>query len=109
MVTSITSLWVGGSKKQRAASLPTSLVATVGKALSAEGPEGLRVTPLGGRLIPLAEEVERAVSAVRDLAASQKGRVRLAVPLGLTRLFMAGLAKLCTDHPGLSLELVSGS
>lgn len=87
----------------------TALERSLGASVVLRGPEGLRVTPLGARLIPLVEEVERAVSAVRDVGASQRGRVRLAVPSGFTRLFTAGLAKLCTDHPGLSLELVSGS
>ena len=87
----------------------TVLEGSLGSPVVLRGPEGLRLTPLGNRLIPLVEEVERAVSAVRDLAASQRGRVRLAVPSGVTRLFTAGLAKLCMDHPGLSLEIVSGS
>ncbi len=87
----------------------TALERSLGAPVVLRGPDGLRPTPLGGRLIPLAEEVERAVSAVRDLAAAQRGRVRLAVPSGFTSLFTAGLAQLCTDHPGLSLELVSGS
>ena len=87
----------------------TALERSLGSAVVLRGPDGLRPTPLGTRLIPLAEEVQRAVSAVRDLAAVERGRVRLAVPSGFTSLFTAGLAQLCTDHPGLSLELISGS
>jgi DNA-binding transcriptional LysR family regulator len=87
----------------------TALERSFGASVVLRGPEGLRLTPYGEKLTPLVEEVERAVSAVRDLAASQRGRVRLAVPSGFTRLFTGGLAQLCMDHPGLSLELVSGS
>jgi DNA-binding transcriptional LysR family regulator len=87
----------------------TSLERSLGAPVFLRGPEGLRVTPLGQTLIPLVEEIERVVSAVRAHADSQKGRVRLAVPSGFTRLFTAGLAQLCLDHPGLSLEIVSGS
>lgn len=87
----------------------TALERALGCPVVLRGPDGLRLTPLGARLIPLAEEVQRAVSAVRDLATAEGGRVRLAVPSGFTSLFTEGLAKLCTDHPGLSLELVSGS
>jgi DNA-binding transcriptional LysR family regulator len=87
----------------------TALERSLGAPVVLRGPEGLRLTPYGEKLTPLVEDVERAVSAVRDLAASQKGRVRLAVPSGFTRLFTGGLAQLCLDNPGLSLELVSGS
>jgi DNA-binding transcriptional LysR family regulator len=87
----------------------TALERSLGASVVLRGPEGLRLTSYGEKLTPLVEVVERAVSSVRELAASQRGRVRLAVPSGFTRLFTAGLAQLCTDHPGLSLELVSGS
>jgi DNA-binding transcriptional LysR family regulator len=87
----------------------TALERSLGAPVFFRGPEGLRLTPLGEQLIPLVTEVERAVSAVRRAATAQAGRVRLAVPSGFTRLFTAGLGQLCLDHPGLSLELVSGS
>jgi DNA-binding transcriptional LysR family regulator len=87
----------------------TALERALGAPVVLRGPDGLQTTPLGERLIPLAAEVERAVSAVSDLAAAHRGRVRLAMPSGFTSLFTAGLAQLCAHHPGLSLELVSGS
>lgn len=87
----------------------SALEKSLGAALVLRGPEGLQLTLLGEKLVPLVEEVERAVVAVRDLAASEKARVRLAVPSGFTKLFTPGLARLCKEHPGLSLELVSGA
>lgn len=87
----------------------TALEAALGAPLVLRGPDGLRLTPLGERVVPLVEELARAVEAVRDLVASNATRVRLAVPSGFTRLFTPGLAQLCRDHPGLSLELVSGA
>jgi DNA-binding transcriptional LysR family regulator len=87
----------------------TALERALGAPIVLRGADGVHPTPLGGRLIPLAEQVERAVTAVRDLAQAHRGRVRLAVPSGFTSLFTAGLARLCTEHPGLSLELVSGA
>ena len=87
----------------------SALERSLGAPLVLRGPEGLQLTPLGERLSPLVEEVERAVSAVRDLAASSGTRVRLAVPSGWTGLFAPRLAQLHRDAPGVSLELVSGS
>lgn len=87
----------------------SALERALGVSLVLRGPEGLQLTPLGEKLAPLVEEVERAVLAACDLVASQKARVRLAVPSGFTSLFTAGLAQLRKDHPDLSLELLSGA
>jgi DNA-binding transcriptional LysR family regulator len=87
----------------------SALERSLGTALVLRGPEGLRLTPLGERVAPLVEEVERAVLAVCDVIASHRARVRLAVPSGFARLFAPGVAQLCRDHPGLALELMSGS
>jgi len=46
---------------------------------------------------------------VRELVATRAARVRLAVPSGFTPLFASRLAELGNDHPGLALEIVSGS
>ncbi|HUG26635.1 LysR family transcriptional regulator [Piscinibacter sp.] len=94
--------------------------ATVGRRLSAlerslgaplviRGPDGLHPTPLGESLLPLAEQVERAVLAFHDRATQQPSRVRLALPTGFTKLFTAELARLRSDHPQLSLDLLSGA
>jgi DNA-binding transcriptional LysR family regulator len=87
----------------------SALERSLGAPLVLRGPEGLRLTPLGEKVSPLVEEVERAVRAVHDAVASHRARVRLAVPSGFARLFAPGVAQLCRDHPGLALELMSGS
>jgi DNA-binding transcriptional LysR family regulator len=88
----------------------SALERSLGAPLVFRSPDGLKLTPLGEQVAPLVEQVERAVLAVRDLVASRKARVRLAVPSGFTQLFTSGpLAQLRKDHPNLSLELVSGA
>ncbi len=87
----------------------SALEHALGAPLVLRGPDGLQLTALGEKLSPLVEEMERAVRSVRDLVASHRARVRLAVPSGFARLFTPGVAQLCRDHPGLSLELLSGA
>jgi DNA-binding transcriptional LysR family regulator len=87
----------------------SALERAFGAPLFIRGPDGLRLTPLGERLLPLAEEVERAVHAVEDVVSSDKVRVRLAVPSGFAALITQHLTRLQRDYPGVSLELVSGS
>jgi DNA-binding transcriptional LysR family regulator len=58
----------------------------------------------------LVEQVERAAAQVRDAAADQRSRMRLAVPSGISRLFTSGrLAELRREYPELALEIVVGS
>lgn len=87
----------------------TSLERSLGAALVLRGPDGLELTPLGERVAPLVEEMQRAAQAVRDLAGRSRARVRLALPSGFPRLFTAGLPQLRRAHPTLSLELLSGA
>jgi DNA-binding transcriptional LysR family regulator len=87
----------------------TALEKSIGSALVLRGPDGLTLTALGDRVLPLVEDVERAVAAVQHAVTSTQVRVRLAVPSGFARLFADGLARLRRDHPELSLELVSGA
>lgn len=87
----------------------TSLERSLGAALFLRGADGLQLTALGEKMLPVAEEVERAVAAVRVLCAAQRPRVRLAVPSGFTNFFTEGLAALRSELPELSLELVSGA
>jgi DNA-binding transcriptional LysR family regulator len=87
----------------------SALERAFGAALVVRGPDGLKLTPLGESLVPLVHEVERAVGAVQDRARSQKTRVRLAMPSGLTHFFADGLTQLRSDHPELALELLSGA
>jgi DNA-binding transcriptional LysR family regulator len=86
-----------------------SLERALGASLVLRGPEGLRLTPAGERVLPLAEELERTVSAVREAVSTDASRVRLAVPSGFTSLFFDALGKLREAHPGLVLEIVSGA
>lgn len=85
----------------------SALEHALGAALVLRGPGGLTLTPLGERIAPLVQEVERAVLAARAAAASQRGRVRLSVPQALTGLFTQALAQLRLDHPEISLEIIS--
>jgi DNA-binding transcriptional LysR family regulator len=87
----------------------SALERSLGAPLVIRAPDGLHLTPLGENLVPLVEQVERAVLAVCEQAMQQKARVRLAMPTGFTKLFTANLAQLQAACPGLSLELLSSS
>lgn len=87
----------------------SALERSLGTPLVIRAPDGLHLTPLGENLVPLVEQVERAVLAVCEQARQQKSRVRLATPTGFTKLFTANLAQLQAACPGLSLELLSSS
>jgi DNA-binding transcriptional LysR family regulator len=82
---------------------------SLGAALVLRGPDGLRLTALGERILPIAEQIERTVHSLRDLAEKGITRVRLAVPSGFARLFVAGIGALRARHPDLLLEIVSGA
>lgn len=86
-----------------------ALERALGAALVLRGPDGLRLTALGERLLPIAEQMERTVLSLRDIAQHGVVRVRLAVPSGFARLFAARLGALRARHPDLLLELVSGA
>lgn len=86
-----------------------ALERSLGAALVLRGPDGLHLTALGEQLLPMVEEMERTVQSLRDLAEEGITRVRLAVPSGFARLFVAGLGALRAEHPNLLLEIVSGA
>jgi DNA-binding transcriptional LysR family regulator len=77
--------------------------------LVVRGPDGLTLTPLGEKLVPLVEEVERAVVAVTESMSDQKARVRVAMPSGIARFFTRNIARLRDMHPEVSLEMMSGA
>ena len=79
----------------------------LGVTLFVRGPRGLSLTQLGKRLLPLVKEVECGVSAVQELAPTQRERVRVSMPPGLAGLLMPHLGKLHADHPGVTIETVS--
>jgi DNA-binding transcriptional LysR family regulator len=87
----------------------SSLEQRLGAPLVLRGPDGLKLTSLGKTVVPLAEDVERAVAVLRDVVWVSRTRVRLAVPSGFTSLFTPHIAELQKQHPRLSLELVSGA
>ena len=87
----------------------SALERTLGAPLVIRAPDGLHLTPLGAGLLPLAEDVERAVLALHGRATQRPLRVRLAMPTGFTALFSAELARLRAAHPQLTLELLTGA
>jgi DNA-binding transcriptional LysR family regulator len=86
----------------------SALERSLGAPLVLRGPDGLTLTPMGERIAPLVQELERGVLAVRELVTSQRERVRVALPSGFTGLFTEDLARLRQEHPGVTLETVSG-
>jgi DNA-binding transcriptional LysR family regulator len=87
----------------------SALEHALGKPLVWRGPEGIKLTPLGESVVPLVEDMERTVLAIRDVVAAAKARVRLAMPSGFARIFTTRLGELGRDHPGIALELVSSA
>ena len=85
----------------------SALERALGAALVLRGPDGLTLTPLGQRIAPLVEEVERAVLAARAAARSQRAQVRLSVPQALTSLFTQAVAQQRLDYPEIALEIIS--
>ncbi|AZO70781.1 MULTISPECIES: LysR family transcriptional regulator [unclassified Mesorhizobium] len=90
---------------RRLAALETAL----GASLVLRGPQGVEVTPLGRRLLPLGEDLERAIEAITALARPGTRRVRLALPTGFSPIFAERMAAFRKACPGIGLELTSGS
>jgi len=86
-----------------------SLERAFGAALVIRAPDGLHLTPLGESLVPLVENIERAVSTAYGHASQRQARVRVAMPTGFTRLFSANLGPLRSTHPQLILEFLTGA
>lgn len=86
-----------------------ALEAALGTALVVRGPEGLSLTPIGRKLLPLVTDISSHVERARELVRAEKSRVRLAVPSGFSRLFAPELSRLAQLRPDLSLELLSGA
>jgi DNA-binding transcriptional LysR family regulator len=82
----------------------SALEQACGGALVLRGPEGLRLTALGERALPLIEQMERSAQALGQLVLTHRTSVRLSVPSGFAMLFAAELKRL----EGVSLELSSG-
>ena len=86
----------------------TALERSLGAPLFLRGPEGLALTPLGEKLLPLVLDVERGALAVRELAQSRRARVRVALPSGFVAFLADDLARFGNEHPDLTFETVSG-
>lgn len=76
--------------------------------------EGLKPSADGERLVPHAEAMERAAQELRDASSMPtqevRGLVRLATTEALAaRLVSSGLLDVCSAHPQLELELLSGN
>ena len=85
-----------------------------GGALFARTREGLRPTVLAERLLPIAERMEAdaaaLVHAMRADDATASGVVRVATTDSFARLLVSeGLLAVCTEHPGLAIELIAGN
>jgi len=87
----------------------TALERAIGAPLVLRGPEGLTLTPLGNRLLPLAQEVERSVAATRQAAVTQRAQVRLSIPQSLTCLFSHSLDQMRHEHPEIALEVIGAN
>lgn len=85
----------------------------IGQPLWEQSKAGYRPTSAGLAVLRAAEAMERAMVRLgSDLAApgvALAGPVRLAGTAGLASLIMPGLASFLDGHPGVSVELVSGS
>lgn len=86
-----------------------ALERALGASLVLRSPEGLRLTALGERVVPYAEELERTVHALQEAVQSNSTRVRLAVPSGFASLFVERLSVLRQAHPDVVLEIMSGA
>jgi len=82
----------------------TALERSLGASLFLRGPEGLTLTPVGELMLPLAQKVEHDVRTLRELVASRRSVVRLALPSGFVTMFADDLARLTKEHPELTLE-----
>jgi DNA-binding transcriptional LysR family regulator len=87
----------------------SSLETALGAAVVARGPEGLRPTSMGAELLPLLDDIERAVASVEALVEQRRWHVRLATPSGFAGYFHGALATLRAAHPQVSLEIMSGA
>ncbi len=86
-----------------------ALERALGAPLVIRRPDGLRLTPLGTRVLSHVEEIDRAARAIVEQAAADRRRVRLAAPSGFAALITGELPRLARAHADVSLELLSGS
>ncbi|EKX56526.1 LysR family transcriptional regulator [Cereibacter sphaeroides] len=83
----------------------------LGVPLFAKSPQGYALTEAGQRLLAHAERAEQAVGeAAEDLqgAAGLSGQIRIGAPDGCANYLLPQvLAQICTDNPGLEVQIVA--
>lgn len=86
-----------------------ALEASLGEPLFARGSQGVRLTPLGLRLLPSAQHMaEWAAEAHVQQGQGMQGKVRIAAPPGVAHDLVAPMvADIRAAHPGLQIELLS--
>lgn len=87
----------------------SALERTLGGALFVRGPDGLRLTPLGEKLFPLGEDMERAANAFQAQVGAQTAHVRLALLTGFVGLFSPHMDRLKRTNPEISVEFLSSN
>jgi DNA-binding transcriptional LysR family regulator len=87
----------------------SSLEKSLGAAVVARGPTGLRPTAIGAELVPLLDDIDRAVASLQSLVEQRRSHVRFATPSGFASYFTSSLATLRAAHPRVSLEIMSGA
>jgi DNA-binding transcriptional LysR family regulator len=90
-----------------------ALEAALGVSLFMRAPDGLVLTEAGREIVPLAEEAERAVTAVeRRVAGGDKridGIVRVTTSESFSGFLMRRLPELQAQHPTLTVEVLTGN
>ncbi len=85
----------------------TALERSLGVPLFLRGPEGLALTALGEKLLPLVLGVQRSVQAVLESAQARRTRVRVALPSAFIPFLADDLARFGQQHPELALDTVN--
>jgi DNA-binding transcriptional LysR family regulator len=90
-----------------------ALEAALGVSLFIHAPDGFVLTGAGSEIVPLAEEIERAVVAVeRRVAGGDKrvdGVVRITTSEAFSGFLVRRLSELQAQHPTLIVEVLSGN
>jgi DNA-binding transcriptional LysR family regulator len=85
----------------------------LGASLFMRTPDGFRLSEAGTEIVPLAEEAERALTAVERRVAGTneriEGVVRLTASEAFSGFLVRRLAELQTRHPGLVVEVLVGN
>jgi len=85
----------------------------LGVSLFTRTPDGLILTEAGREILPLAQEAGRALSAIERRVGGGdtriEGNVRLATSEAFSGLMIRMLAELKVDHPGLTVDILSGN